>query len=264
MFGDDEDLSAMGAEEAASSEEAVVETPEVAPEEEVPESIEDKAARLERELEKRDKAFTKRIAKATRDKYELLGETRAEIANLKAMIQHGLQQNAPKQPQQSAELSPDNFDNINDYVRAMAQEQFRELKAREESERSGVETLSRSTKILQDAAKLGGFTVDDFNSHGRFSEHIAAVLLETDIPEKLTAHLFLNPDEEERISALSPARQAIEIGKLEALLSTPKVVKSNAPAPITPLGTSPVSQGVDPKNTAAWIQKRNLELQRKR
>ena len=66
---------------------------------------------------------------------------------------------------------------------------------------------------------------------------IAQAIIDSDMPSKVMVHLASNPDEVERISRLSPARQAAEIGKIETVLSAARVKASNAPAPIKPVGT---------------------------
>jgi hypothetical protein len=209
-----------------------VQTPE-----EAPETADQKVERLERELAKKEASFKKRIDKATKDKYELLGETKARMDALERRF-------STPQPE-SKTLSRDQFDSDDEYVdaraEAKAEAKFRELEARVRAETQGREVADRSTKILHEAAKLGGFDVDDFVG---FSAPISEALLETEIPAKLVSFLQLNPDEVERISGFSPAKQVIEIGKLEAKLLSQTAAKSNAPAPINRVkGTSAPSNG---------------------
>lgn len=75
---------------------------------------------------------------------------------------------------------------------------------------------------------------------GSFSQPARAAIVESDIGPQVLYHLAQNPDEAERIAALSPVRQVAELGKIEVSLSkaaeTPAPAKvSKAPAPITPV-----------------------------
>jgi hypothetical protein len=88
---------------------------------------------------------------------------------------------------------------------------------------------------MQEAAKISGFDREAFDELP-ITDAMAYAILDSDVAAKITAHLTSNPDDAERISALSPARQAAEIGKLEARISSQTVKASNAPAPIKPIG----------------------------
>jgi hypothetical protein len=75
------------------------------------------------------------------------------------------------------------------------------------------------------------------------------------------AYLVNNPKEAERIATLSPARQAAELGKIEAKF--PSAVKdvavSKAPAPIKPIGShgsaSKTPEQMTDKEFADWRKK---------
>lgn len=83
-------------------------------------------------------------------------------------------------------------------------------------------------------------------------------------------HLAKHPKEAERIAALSPISQILEIGRLEAKLAAePEKPKapSKAPAPIKPLSgaSSPASDvPSEQDSTEAWIRKRNKIVNRRR
>lgn len=67
---------------------------------------------------------------------------------------------------------------------------------------------------------------------------IVEALIESDQAPQLMAYMATHPDDIERIAGMSPARQAAELGKLEAKLSSkPQVKTSKAPDPITPIGS---------------------------
>jgi hypothetical protein len=92
-------------------------------------------------------------------------------------------------------------------------------------------TLAQKTdKLYADAEKLSGFDREAFDELP-LTKSIVEALVDSDTPAKLMHYMAANPAEVERISKLSPARQAAELGKLEAKLpSTPRT--SKAPDPI--------------------------------
>lgn len=73
--------------------------------------------------------------------------------------------------------------------------------------------------------------------------------LDTEAPEKVLHHLGQNPDEAERLLALSPTRRAVALDRLATKLTTatPKTPKpiSKAPAPIAPLGSARSAKEID-------------------
>lgn len=127
--------------------------------------------------------------------------------------------------------------------------------------------FTKAEKIYAEASKLdSSFDREAFDSIESLTQPIALAIIGSDISAKLVVHLGENPQEVDRISKLSPARQAAEIGKLEVTLSNAKPVKvSNAPAPIEPVG-SRGSSSKDPeemsnKEFATW--RRNQISQRR-
>lgn len=115
---------------------------------------------------------------------------------------------------------------------------------------------SKTAKMYAEASTLDqSFDRESFDEI--LTPAIAQAIIGSDISAKLMVHLAANPGEAEKISRLSPVRQAAEIGKLEVTLSNAKPVKvSNAPAPIEPVG-SRGSSSKDPsqmsdKEFAVW------------
>src|SRR3990167_11031663 len=105
----------------------------------------------------------------------------------------------------------------------------------------------------------------------------------SDAPARIAVHLAQNPDEAQRIAALSSAKQAVEIGKLDARFATKPNgagatsaaagtiasaaaaarAPSKAPAPINPVGGKVASADDEPdaKNQAdKWMEWRNRQL----
>lgn len=88
-------------------------------------------------------------------------------------------------------------------------------------------------KLYVKAEKLAEFDREVFDSLP-ITATVAGIIMESDIASKIMAYMSVNPDEAERISELSQAKQALEMGKIEEKLSKTKT--SNAPDPITPIG----------------------------
>jgi hypothetical protein len=77
-------------------------------------------------------------------------------------------------------------------------------------------------------------------------QHVVDVLMESESGPALVYHLAKNADVVERLNGLSPARAAIELGRLEATLTAPAVKQpSNAPAPITPITSQSSGRNID-------------------
>jgi hypothetical protein len=102
---------------------------------------------------------------------------------------------------------------------------------------------SKTERMYAEAAKHPEFDREEFDSLP-LTPILAEALIDSEQAPKLMAYMSANPEEVARISALSPARQAAEIGKLEAKVATaPKT--SKAPPPITPIGSRGGGQNTD-------------------
>lgn len=80
---------------------------------------------------------------------------------------------------------------------------------------------------------------------------------------KVLYHLAKNPDEAERVFALPPTKQAVELARMETQLGkAPSRPISNAPAPITPIGGVSKEATGDPEKMTMdefikWREKRS-------
>lgn len=95
-------------------------------------------------------------------------------------------------------------------------------------------------------------TIANLGRMGVLTEQGGPVLnaaLETDAPEVILHHLGSNPDEAERIAALSPTRMAIEMDRLAGRLKTAAAPKptpiSKVPAPMTPVDGARAGNPID-------------------
>jgi hypothetical protein len=64
---------------------------------------------------------------------------------------------------------------------------------------------------------------------------MAEIIRDSDVWPDLAYHLGKNMAEAARIAALSPTRQAVELGRLEARVTAPKPLPNRAPAPVEPV-----------------------------
>lgn len=228
------------------NDEVVVEQQEPVSEQESSETLVDGTeAAAEESTQAEEKHFTQDELNAIVQKEKAKAEAKAERRALKAYAEK-LEAMTPKQQQAEQARQPDGkprldqFQNVEDYVEAVAEwklEQREQVGKKAEAETQQRTIYNRTEKIYAEAEKLAGFDRDVFDELP-LTTPIAQAIIESDIAPKLMAHLTANPAEAERIAGLSSARQAAEIGKLEARLSATKEVKaSNAPKPISPLGT---------------------------
>lgn len=221
------------------------------------------------EQEKPAKTFTQdelnEIVKREKAKADAKAERRAMRAYQETLEKIALRQQPAPQAQQADDGRPkaSQYETVDDYVAATvkweldkAEKSQQQAKAAE-SQKS---LVSKTEKLYTDAERIDGFDRDAFDDLP-LTPQIAAALLEADTPAQVMAWMVNNPDEVERIAGLSPARQAIEIGKVEAkLASAPK--PSNAPPPIKPTGIRGAAAPTDPSKMnmeeyKAWREKQS-------
>ena len=92
-------------------------------------------------------------------------------------------------------------------------------------------------------------------SQGNKPTPLLEAILDSDVSEKLLAHLGTDPDLAAEIAELSPLRQAKRIALLETELGNPKAREpSRAPKPLEPVKASSAGDSEpDANDTAAWI-----------
>lgn len=212
-------------EEVKATEPAAIETPEPAQE-----TAEAKEEKRQAKLEKRFSQLTKRAYAA---------EARADA--LERMYSQPQEPNA-----KDGEL------NVDEIV---------ERKLAEREQQKHFESVEQKKEsIFSKLEKSSDFDRDDFLENVRVTPLMAEAILESDLGDKVVKHLYSNPEEAERIASLPPARQAVEIGKLEVKLSSPAPVKkSGAPAPIAPIsgngkGSLEYSPDMSPEDYRKWTE----------
>jgi hypothetical protein len=156
---------------------------------------------------------------------------------------------------------PDQFDSVETYAKAYAEQMLKEREA--QKQRS--EYVEAYHDREEDArAKYDDFEQVAYNPNLRITTVMAETIQTSDVGPDVAYYLGSNPKEADRISRMPPILQAKEIGKIEAqLVSSPPVKKSsNAPAPISPVTArssgAPAYDTTDPRSiktmtTSEWI-----------
>lgn len=238
------------AQQNAQEQHQEVENPEAAQDKAATDEAGTEAASQEKDTQANEKTFTqaelddiikKRIAKAT-----AIAERKASKAYAEKLEGLARQPQAQQTKEVQIEGKPklDQFEKVEDYVEAVTEwklQTHQQTQARQTEEQRiqqfQKEIQAKAQSVFELAEQDPEFDNEVFESLP-VSDPMAYAIMDSDIAPKLMVHLQKNPDEVDRISKLSPARQAAEIGKLEAKLSVVEKVKpSSAPAPIKPIGS---------------------------
>lgn len=139
-----------------------------------------------------------------------------------------------------------------------------EREAEQARQQEKAQALGKKTNgLYEQAEKLGDdFDRDAFDQH--ITKAIAEALVESDDAARLMHYLGAHPDEMQRISQLSSARQGAELGKLEVKLAAEAKPaapqRSNAPQALAPARGTPSSNSMpDPSDTKAYIRWANKQ-----
>lgn len=223
--------------------EATAETPK----EETPEQIEERRREKARQHEQR------RLQRRTTE----AAEAKAEAKLLREENER-LRQAQQQRDKGSDEPKRDAFENLEDYYRAVARWEAKQVSAAEhktlETARQGREQQSRQAseqaeiarnwqareaefqKATKDYAEVVGPFVD--GELQDLHQSAKTAIAESEKGPELLYFLAQpeNAEEIARIAALSPQRQVMELGALTSKLGTKAAKPSNAPDPIKPLG----------------------------
>lgn len=148
-----------------------------------------------------------------------------------------------------------------------------ELKVRIEREAESLTRQRAFNKSCDETAENGARDYGDFNLAmktfglvGGIPQTVLETVIEMPDGHKILYAIGKDPELAEKISKLSPARQALEVGRLEASLKKP-VAKpvSNAPAPIKPVDTgSRASDDPEKMSMEEFVVWREKETTKKR
>ncbi len=220
-----------------------------------------------------DEKVQRRVAKAERKAQAELQAIRQELEALKASPKP-----ADNQSTSSKEPQRGEFQSYEDYVEARAlwkTEQALEKRlnaereAREnESKKAKQEESSKAMKRrVAEVVEKGNEKFADFDAVVNeavedgflpFDSAMYAAILDSDASHELIYHLAKNEAEAKRILALSPVRQAAEIGKLEDRLAA-KTKTREVIEPVTSRGSTQ-SGPRDDQSMADWVKARNKQL----
>lgn len=217
--------------ELASTENTTPEPTQNAPEVVTPEVDEAKPteeqqaeAPKEDDAEKARRAMQRRIDKRTADLYRERAEKEhltQRLAALEARLggEPEQQEQVPDVETRAREIAT--VERITEKSNRIAEEGEKRFKA---EFKAAIET------VVEEAGAL-------FDRRG-LPTAIGEAILDTEDPAALLHHLGQNPDLAAELHGLSPAQLGRRIGRIEAAMSAKPIVKtSNAPSPITPVGT---------------------------
>lgn len=212
---------------------------------------------------KKGGGFQKRIDKLTRTVYELQAQLEAAKADKPAA-------------KNDQEPKRDDFEDLESYQRALAEHVsrrvVREHQTREEETRRQAQARDAQSRRVQaweshvekaaDKYDDGEDVIGHFVENVRLNPYAFDAILESESGADIAYYLGKHEDEAVRISKLTPGRQAIEIGKLEAKLAAGARKASAAPAPIEPVGgKGGADTGLsDNLSTGEWIRRRQKQV----
>jgi hypothetical protein len=234
-----------------ASEAEVVETQQAEPEAEQADGSEPEAkeeAKPQDEPKKQNPKLERRFSEITKQREEARREAEAERqrrVELEQRLAALEQQNAPKKEFVDEEPQPSQFQDAFEYAKALAEytadKRIEEMKRQEADAKMAAERQkvieSWTQKVEQAKADLPDFDDMVASSDVVVSDDIRDAILESDVGPKILYHLAENSEFAKKVASM-PTRAALkEIGKLEARFEAKAepVVKSKAPAPVTPL-----------------------------
>lgn len=243
---------------------------------------------VEEEKPKRENGINKRI----RELVEERNQERAERQKLTQQLADALKGKEPppvQQPAAKVDEVPkvESFDKYEDYLGAMmeykanqlfkakqqeawqAQQQAEQQRLVQEQHQRVIEQQSKLNALTQEGeTKYPDFYEKVFPGQGKavpISEIVGQALLESDKGVDLMYYLSTNRAEAERIAKLTPARQLVELGKLET--SLPKIQQSKAPAPIKSVvgkRTTATDMPRDDDDMETWAKKEEARTKKSR
>ena len=144
------------------------------------------------------------------------------------------------------------------------------INAREASKRSQEIAENYADREAAAIEKYDDFEQVAYNNKVPIDELMAKVIRESDSGPDIAYYLGLNIPEAVRISQMSPVKQALELGKIEAKLASQPLGKktSNAPAPVNPVkpkgGDNNAYDTTDPRSTGTMSTSEWIEAERQR
>lgn len=200
--------------------------------------------------------FQKRVDDLVRGK----GEAEREAAYWRAQALGKTPSPAPAPaPAADAEPKADDFASYEDYVRALAKHEAKQLvRAERESARKAEQAQATQTAWQQREAEFAK-TAPDYvevvgTSEVTLPQHVLEAVAESELGPQLAYHLAKNPDVAEKLRGMSERAAMREIGRLEASITSapapapaapPAARPTNAPPPVKPVAGPGASAAVD-------------------
>lgn len=210
---------------------------------------------------KRSKGIEKRLKKLTKAQADLRAEAQywRDQAMKAQQPQPQSQQEARVEGVQKAsdgKPNPEDFETVADYTDALID--WKEAQ-REKAQKANAQSQALQLKLQKHEERVKDFkaqapdfdlAVQEFatyNPNVKINQALADLVLESDLSAPLAYDLFKNPDVLIRLNSMHPAQAAREIGKMEARiertmeekkLQAHAPSKTNAPPPLSPIGTS--------------------------
>jgi hypothetical protein len=194
-------------------------------------------------------------------------QRRAARAEAMLSAQDPSGEGAPK-----AKPDPKEFPDYGDYVEALSDwkdEQREREKAGSIAKDAGQEADQIRGQIWSEKVQASKAAIKDFDAVVGKSEielrsDIVPVLMEADKGPELLYHLAQNPDLVARLNDMSPARAAMEMGRIEKELgpkAPPPKTPSKAPAPIEPVrpGSSTSKSVAEIDDMDEYVAKRKAQ-----
>lgn len=169
----------------------------------------------------------------------------------------------------------DDFASFDEYQEALTEwkvDQRLAARQKEQTEAQQKTAQQRYEAELQqrfrDSADEAREKYDDFdevvgNPSLKVTKAVAHLVGETDNPGEVSYFLAKNPGEVKRLNGLSPAKAAVELGKLEARLASKSAVTKAPPPPAKAGGKSSVPKPNNAYSGDEWYAKRMAEIRRK-
>ena len=190
-------------------------------------------------------AKQRRIDRLTRERYEERGQMNARLADLEAKL---IAREQPTDPQPTQGLTQQDLKRMATEIASADRFKDRCNDLVSRGQKSMGESFTQAVTVLNEEGAL--FTMDNRPTS------LLESILDSDTPEILIAHLGKHPDLAAELADLSPLRQAIRIGRLEAEVTNPKAREpSRAPKPLQPVKpVASASDEPDINDTAKWIK----------
>lgn len=194
----------------------------------------------------------RRRGKTAQDRINDLTRARREAERERDFYKGLVTQTTPASPVEGApKPTPASFETYDEYVEALTdwkveQTINKQSSAKAQQTESMVREANWAAKLEEARQTLPDYAEVVGSSEVNIAPHVADALFDSDQGPALAYHMAQHPDLADRLNKLSPVKAAIELGRLEAALSTP-VAKptTKAPAPVTPIRSAPTRQ-VDP------------------